>query len=101
RRDTEQNVPACNPSGTEGSTAGSGKGRNYGGAWTHTFSPTLIFDIRAGYAGRERVDSSHQNQHEAGTDPRNQFGFVDVYKYNGLLVTLQNWTAGGNNNFGV
>jgi hypothetical protein len=100
-RYTQQNVTVFNPIGTDGSTAGSGKGRNYGGAWTHTFTPSLIFDIRAGYAGRPGVDSSQQNQHQAGTDPLNQFGFVDVDKYNGLLVTLQNWTAGGNNNFGV
>ena len=100
-RYTQQNVTVFNPIGNEGSTGGSGKGRNYGGAWTHTFSPNLIFDIRAGYAGRPGVDSSQQNQHEAGTDPLNQFGFLDVDKYSGLLVTLQNWTAGGNNNFGV
>ncbi|HEU4931857.1 MAG TPA: TonB-dependent receptor, partial [Pyrinomonadaceae bacterium] len=100
-RYTQQNVTVFNPIGNEGSTAGSGKGRNYGGAWTHTFSPNLIFDIRAGYAGRPGVDSSQQNQHEAGLDPLNQFGFLDVDKYSGLLVTLQNWTAGGNNNFGI
>ena len=100
-RYTQQNVTVFNPIGNEGSTGGSGKGRNYGGAWTHTFSPNLIFDIRAGYAGRPGVDSSQQNQHEAGIDPLHQFGFLDVDKYSGLLVTLQNWTAGGNNNFGV
>jgi len=100
-RYTQQNVTVFNPIGTEGSTAGSGKGRNYGGAWTHTFSPNLIFDIRAGYAGRPGVDSSQQNQHAAGVDPLSQFGFLDVDKYSGLLVALQNWTAGGNNNFGV
>ena len=100
-RYTQQNVTVFNPIGTEGSTAGSGKGRNYGGAWTHTFTPSLIFDIRAGYAGRPGVDSSQQNQHEAGVDPLNQSGFLDVDKYSGLLVTLANWTAGGNNNFGI
>jgi len=100
-RYTQQNVTVFNPIGDRGSTAGSGKGRNYGGAWTHTFSPNLIFDIRAGYAGRPGVDSGQQNQHEAGLDPLNQFGFLDVDKYSGLLVTLSNWTAGGNNNFGI
>ncbi|HET7288109.1 MAG TPA: TonB-dependent receptor, partial [Pyrinomonadaceae bacterium] len=100
-RYTQQNVSVFNPIGLEGSTGGSGKGRNYGGAWTHAFSPNLIFDIRAGYAGRPGVDSSQQNQHEAGLDPLSQAGFRDVDKYNGLLVTLQNWTAGGNNNFGI
>jgi carboxypeptidase family protein/TonB-dependent receptor-like protein len=100
-RYTQQNVTVFNPIGSEGSTGGSGKGRNYGGAWTHTFSPNLIFDIRAGYAGRPGVDSSQQNQHEAGIDPMKTAGFIDVEKYAGLLVTLQNWTAGGNNNFGI
>jgi hypothetical protein len=100
-RFTQQNVTVFNPIGDEGSTAGSGKGRNYGGAWTHTFNPSLIFDVRAGYAGRPGVDSSQQNQHEAGIDPLKAFGFQDVDKYGGLLVSLQNWVAGGNNNFGV
>jgi hypothetical protein len=100
-RYTQQNVTVFNPIGTDGSTGGSGKGRNYGGAWTHTFSPTLVFDFRAGYAGRPGVDSSQQNQHQAGVDPMKQFGFVDVDKYSGLLVALQNWMAGGNNNLGI
>jgi hypothetical protein len=100
-RYTQQNVTVFNPIGDRGSTAGSGKGRNYGGAWTHTFSPNLIFDFRAGYAGRPGVDSSQQNQHDAGVDPLKQFGFLDVDKYSGLLVTLQNWAAGGSGNFGI
>jgi hypothetical protein len=100
-RFTQQNVSVFNPIGQMGSTSGSGKGRNYGGAWTHTFSPTVLLDVRAGYAGRPGVDASQQNQHEAGLDPLIQAGFLDVEKYGGLLVALQNWVAGGSNNFGV
>ncbi len=102
-RFTQQNVTVNNPIGTEGSTGGSGKGRNYGGAWTHTFSPTLILDVRAGYAGRPGVDSGQQNQHAAGIDPLKQYGFGDIDKYGGLLVRLDTneWTAGSNNDFGV
>jgi len=100
-RFTQQTVTVFNPIGDAGSTAGSGKGRNYGGAWTHTFSPNLILDIRAGYAGRPGVDSSQQNQHEAGTAPLQTQGFIDVDKYGGLLVRLSNWTAGSNSDFGV
>ncbi len=100
-RFTQQKVSVFNPIGDRGSTSGSSKGRNYGGAWTHSFSPTLIFDIRAGYAGRPGVDASQQNQHELGVDPLSQLGFLDIDKYGGLLVALQNWTAGGNNNFGI
>jgi Carboxypeptidase regulatory-like domain/TonB dependent receptor-like, beta-barrel len=100
-RFTQQNVTVFNPLGEQGSTGGSGRGRNYGGGWTHTFNSNLILDVRAGYAGRPGVDSSQQNQHEAGTGPLAQAGFVDVDKYKGLLVALANWTAGGNNNFGI
>src|SRR5439155_14739853 len=90
-----------NPIGELGSTSGSSAGRNYGGGWIHTFTPTLILDVRAGYAGRPGVDSGQQNQHQAGLDPLKQAGFLDVDKYGGLLVTLANWTNGGNGNFGT
>jgi carboxypeptidase family protein/TonB-dependent receptor-like protein len=100
-RYTEQRVTVANPIGEVGSTEGSSAGRNYGGGWTHSFSPRLILDLRAGYAGRPGVDSGQQNQHEAGLDPMNQFGFGDIDRYGGLLVALANWTNGGNNNFGI
>src|SRR5437764_8663423 len=100
-RFTQQTVTVFNPIGEAGSTGGSGKGRNYGGGWTHTFSPNLVLDVRAGYAGRPGVDSSQQNRHEAGIEPLKSQGFGDVDKYSGLLVALQNWAAGGSNNFGI
>ncbi len=100
-RFTQQTVTVFNPIGSNGSTGGSGKGRNYGGGWTHTFSPRLILDVRAGYAGRPGVDSSQQNQHESGIEPLKSQGFVDVDKYGGLLVRLSNWAAGGSSDFGV
>jgi len=100
-RFTLQRVTVFNPIGEAGSTSGSSNGFNYGGAWTHLFTPNLILDIRAGYAGRPGVDASQQNQHEAGTDPLTSAGFKDIDKYSGLLVRLANWTAGGSNDFGV
>lgn len=100
-RFTLQRVTVFNPIGTSGSTSGSSNGFNYGGAWTHTFSPNLILDIRGGYAGRPGVDAGQQNQHEAGLEPLSQAGFRDVDKYGGLLVRLANWTAGSNNDFGL
>jgi hypothetical protein len=100
-RYTEHRVSAENPIGQAGFTGGSSAGRNYGGGWVHTFSPTLILDVRAGYAGRPGVDSGQQNQHEAGIEPMKQLGFGDVDRYGGLLVRLANWTNGGNNDFGV
>lgn len=100
-RFTQQKVSVLNPIGIDGSTGGSSKGRNYGGAWTHTFNSNLILDVRAGYAGRPGVDSSQQNQHALGTDPLNALGFGDIDKYGGLLVRLSNWSAGGSSDFGV
>src|ERR1043165_1883016 len=100
-RFTQQNVTVFNPIGDAGSTGGSGKGRNYGGGWTHMFNAKLILDVRAGYAGRPGVDSSQQNQHEAGTGPLSAAGFLDVDKYGGLLVRLSNWAAGGSSDFGI
>ena len=100
-RFTQQKVSVLSPIGDAGSTGGSSAGRNYGGGWTHTFGSRLILDLRAGYAGRPGVDSSQQNQHEAGLDPMNQLGFRDIDKYGGLLVRLANWTAGGSADFGV
>jgi hypothetical protein len=100
-RYTEHRVTVVSPIGQVGFTGGSSAGRNYGGGWVHTFSPTLILDVRAGYAGRPGVDSGQSNQHEAGIEPMKQFGFGDIDKYGGLLVRLANWTNGGNNDFGV
>ena len=100
-RFTEQRVSVLNPIGQDGSTGGSSKGRNYGGGWTHVFNANIVLDVRAGYAGRPGVDSSQQNTHELGADPLNTLGFKDIDKYDGLLVRLANWTAGGSNDFGV
>ena len=102
-RYTEQRVSVLTPIGEVASTAGDGKGRNYGGGWTHVFGPKLLLDIRAGYAGRPTVDASQQNAHPAGLDPLKQLGFKDVDKYGGLLVMLDNneWTNGGNDRFGI
>ena len=100
-RYTEHRVTVLTPIGNVGSTGGGSQGRNYGGGWIHAFNPTMILDVRAGYAGRPGVDAGQQNQHPAGLDPLTGLGFKDVDKYSGLLVTLANWTNGGNNNFGI
>ena len=101
-RFTQQNVSTFTPIGENGSTSGGSPGRNYGGDYVHTFGPNLIFDFRAGYAGRPGVDSSQQNQDTAGLDPLTKAGFTDIDKYKGMLVTLAGpWSNGGNNSFGI
>jgi hypothetical protein len=105
-RYTEQRISITNPIGEVASSSGSSQGRNYGGGWVHTFSPQIILDVRGGYSGRPGVDASIQNQHPAGLAPMKQFGFTDIDKYQGMLVTIlgpgnTEWTNGGNNSFGT
>lgn len=102
-RYTAQRVTVASPIGEDGITQGSSTGRNYGGGWVHTFTPTLILDLRAGYAGRPGVDASQQNDDAAGIQPLTQAGFGEIDKYHGMLVNLatSEWTNGGNNSFGV
>src|SRR4029450_11957222 len=102
-RYTQTRVSVFNPIGNVGSTGGGSQGRNYGGGWTHLFNPTLILDVRAGYAGRPGVDAGQQNTHPAGLDPMKSAGFKDIDTYNGMLVTLTTaeWTNGGNKPFGT
>jgi hypothetical protein len=105
-RYTEQRISITNPIGEVASSSGSSQGRNYGGGWVHTFSPQIILDVRGGYSGRPGVDASIQNQHPAGVGPMKQFGFTDIDKYQGMLVTIlgpgnTEWTNGGNNSFGI
>jgi hypothetical protein len=102
-RYTEQRVSSFTPIGELGSTQGGSQGRNYGGAWTHTFGANIIVDVRAGYAGRPGVDAGQQNQHPAGLDGLTKAGFGEVDRYQGTLVNLASneWTNGGNNSFGI
>jgi Carboxypeptidase regulatory-like domain/TonB dependent receptor-like, beta-barrel len=102
-RYTEQRNTVLTPIGEVDSTGGGSQGRNYGGGWTHVFRPTLILDVRGGYAGRPGVDAGQQNKSPVGTDALKQLGFVDVDKYTGLLIRLNTalWQNGGNNDFGI
>jgi hypothetical protein len=102
-RYTEHRVTSFTPIGEVAETAGGSQGRNYGGGWTHTFGPTLVLDVRAGYAGRPGVDASQQNEHPAGLAGLTKAGFSDIDKYQGMLVNLSTseWTNGQNNSFGI
>jgi len=103
-RFTQQNVYTFTPIGELASTDGGSPGRNYGGDYVHTFGTNLIFDFRAGYAGRPGVDSSQHIQHQAGTGPMTKLGFADIDKYQGIILDIGNgtpWNNGGNRNFGT
>src|SRR5205823_7958290 len=102
-RYTEQRVTSFTPIGEVASTAGGSQGRNYGGGWIHTFGPTMVLDVRGGYAGRPGVDAGQQNDHPAGLAGLTKAGFSDIDKYHGMLATLSSseWSNGGNNAWGI
>ncbi len=79
-RYTEQRVSVFNPIGNVGSTGGGSQGRNYGGGWTHVFNPSLILDVRAGYAGRPGVDAGQQN-HASGGVGSNEVGRLQGHRH--------------------
>src|SRR2546427_327266 len=87
-RYTEQRVSVVNPIGEVGFTEGGSTGRNYGGSWVHIFRPSLVLDLRAGYAGRPAVDAGQQNQNPLGLDPLNQLGFKEIDNVSGILFRL-------------
>ena len=102
-RYTQQNVYSFTPIGDVGFTDGSGQGRNYGGGWVHTFTPLLILDVRAGYAGRPSVDAGQSNKDPRGIQPMKDAGLLNVDEFQGMLVTTpsSSWkpgqgTEGGN-----
>jgi hypothetical protein len=102
-RYTEHRVAGYTPIGQAGFTSGGSQGRNWGGGWIHSFGPSMILDVRAGYAGRPGVDAGQQNSHPAGLEGLKKAGFKEIDKYGGMLVALNTaeWTNGGNNSFGV
>ena len=97
-RYSQQNVYTFTPIGEVGFTDGTGRGRNYGGGWVHTFGPTLFLDVRAGYAGRPSVDSGQSNQDPRGLQPMKDAGLLNIDQYQGLLVSMGNWHAGDDRN---
>jgi len=102
-RYTQQNVYTFTPIGEDAQTDGGSPGRNYGADYVHTFGTNLIFDFRAGYAGRPGVDSSVHIQHKAGPAAMTKLGFADIDKYQGMILDIGNstpWNNGGNRSFG-
>ncbi len=104
-RYTQQDVYSYTPIGEVGSTDGTGRGRNYGGGWVHTFGPRLVLDMRAGYAGRPSVDSGQSNKDPHGLQPMKDAGLLKIDEYQGMLASMTDWRAGDDRddhgNFGI
>ncbi len=83
----EQRLNILDPTGDRSGTTRDGINRNYGGGWIHSFSPTVILELRGGAA--TQPNTSINNQHEAGLEPIQQLGFADLDRFGGLEVQTE------------
>ncbi len=90
---SEQRVHNFQPVGDRAGNSPDFINRNYGGGWIHTFSPSVVLEIRGGVATQPSEDAPLQ--HELGSGPMNQLGFKEIDKFDGMIVRLTGnpWTG--------
>ncbi len=82
----EQRVSTFNPQGDVGSKTPDATNRNFGGGYLHSFSPSLIMEVRGGVATQPTEDAPLE--HPSGVAPQEQLNFPALDKYAGYVVTL-------------
>jgi outer membrane receptor protein involved in Fe transport len=89
----EQRIHNFQPVGDTAGNSPDFLNRNYGGGWIHTFSPTLILEVRGGAATQPTEDAPLESQF--GSAPMTQLGFKEIDRFDGLIVRLQGnpWTG--------
>jgi hypothetical protein len=90
---SQMRVDAVTPQGLKSASAVPMVANNYGGGWTHLFSPTLLLDVRGGSAAR---DFTLEQTSTVGLGPMKQLGFTDIDRFGGLAMSLlQPWNNAG------
>lgn len=88
---TEQRIDNFQPIGDRGWNSPESTNRNFGGGWFHTFSPSVIFEARAGYTNQATQDAPLQ--HELGVGPQQGLGLPELERYGGYIATdLAPWS---------
>jgi hypothetical protein len=82
----EQYVSSFNPQGDRGARTPDATNRNFGGGWLHSFSPSLILEIRGGKATQPTEDAPFE--HELGADPLKQLGFPELDRFGGYVASM-------------
>ncbi len=82
----EQRITNFQPITDRSGSHGNVINRNYGGGWLHTFSPTLVLEVRGGTATQPAEDAPQE--HELGIQPLIDLGFKDVQRFGGLLASI-------------
>jgi outer membrane receptor protein involved in Fe transport len=82
----EQRIKNRQPVGDRAANSPDFKNRNFGGGWLHTFSPSVILEVRGGAATQPSEDAPAR--HELGTEPLKALGFADIDRFDGLIVNI-------------
>jgi hypothetical protein len=89
-RYTQRNIDNFTPEGDRGFEEPSAVNRNFGGGWFHTFTPSMILEIRGGYTNQ--VTSDAPTQHELGVAPQQGLGLPELERFFGYVATgLDPW----------
>lgn len=84
----EQHVSTFNPDGDLGARTPEATNRNYGGGWLHSFSPSVILEVRGGVATQPTEDAPLE--HPLGNEPLKELGFPQIDRFEGTVVQLSN-----------
>ena len=77
-------TPSC-PRGDVGFLEPDSSNRNFGGGWFHTFSPSMILEVRGGVATQPTEDAPLQ--HPAGLEPQRGLALPELDRFQGYIVT--------------
>ncbi|HUE83859.1 MAG TPA: TonB-dependent receptor [Pyrinomonadaceae bacterium] len=90
----EQRIKTFNPIGDRGARTPEATNRNFGGGWVHSFSPSVIFEVRGGVATQPTEDAPFE--HELGSEPLEQLGFPQLDRFEGVATVLSSnpWNLG-------
>jgi outer membrane receptor protein involved in Fe transport len=81
---TERRINAFVPRGDRGFQEPDSSNRNFGGGWFHTFSPSMIVEVRGGVATQPTEDAPFQ--HELGIAPQQNLNLPELDRFHGYII---------------
>jgi hypothetical protein len=83
-RYTERRIDQLNPIGDVGFREPDSINRNFGGGWFHTFSPSVILELRGGRASQPTADAPLN--HPLGNEPQRALGLPELDRFYGYFL---------------
>jgi outer membrane receptor protein involved in Fe transport len=90
---TERRITAFLPRGDRGFQEPDSSNRNFGGGWFHTFSPSMILEMRGGVATQPTEDAPFE--HELGVAPQQGLGLPELERFGGYIMASSGTTGFG------